>query len=86
MADSSKLPGSSIAKIAISYIGAAFFFVASIVLTWSARNSQVTGQPIGNGHGGSMDPAAAYKLAAVMLLFSLIYAWRGLALTRRRLA
>lgn len=86
MAESNRQPGSSIAKIAIAYIGAAFFFVASIVLTLSARRSQVSGTPMSNGNGGSITPENGYKIASLMLLFSLLYAWRGWALTKRRTA
>jgi hypothetical protein len=86
MAESNRQPGSSVAKIAIAYIGAVFFFVASLVLTWNARRSQVSGEPMSNGNGGTITPVNGYKIASLMLLFSLIYAWRGWALTKRRSA
>jgi hypothetical protein len=86
MAESNRQPGSSVAKIAIAYIGAAFFFVASIVLTLGARRSQVSGEPMSNGNGGTITAENGYKIAALMLLFSLIYGWRGWVLTKRRSA
>jgi hypothetical protein len=86
MAESNRQPGSGIAKIAVAYIGAVFFFVASIVLTLGARRSQVSGMPMSNGNGGTITAANGYKIASIMLLFSLIYAWRGWALTKRRSA
>jgi hypothetical protein len=84
MAESNRQPGSSVAKIAIAYIGAAFFFVASVVLTWNARRSQISGEPMSNGSGGTITAANGYKIASLMLLFSLVYAWRGWVLTKRR--
>jgi hypothetical protein len=81
MAAPRKQPGSSIAKIAIAFIGAAFFLTASIVVTWNAHHAQSTGEPMSNGSGGSVDPLVAYRIACVLLLVSLVYGWRGWVLT-----
>jgi hypothetical protein len=83
MAESNRQPGSSVVKIAIAYIGAVFFLVASIVLTVGARRSQLSGASV-NVTGGTITPDKGYEMAALMLLFSLIYGWRARVLTKRR--
>jgi hypothetical protein len=77
-------PASSKARIAIAYIGAAFFLVASAVVTWYARHAQVTGDAMPNGRGGYMPVADGYKAAALLFLFSIIYGLRARILTSRK--
>jgi hypothetical protein len=72
------------ARIAIAYIGAAFFLVASAVVLWYARRAQVTGMPMPNGRGGAMPFADGYKAAALLFLFSFIYGLRARILTGRK--
>jgi hypothetical protein len=79
-----KLPASGKARIAIAYIGAVFFLVASAVVTWYARHAQVSGEMMPNGRGGTMSVGDGYKAAGLLFLFSLIYGFRARMLTQRR--
>jgi hypothetical protein len=84
MTSQNKQPASGKARTAIAYIGAAFFLVASAVVTWYARHSQVSGEPMPNGRGGTMSYVDGYKAGALLLLFALIYGFRARMLTNRR--
>jgi hypothetical protein len=79
-----KLPASGKARIAIAYIGAVFFLVASAVVTWYARQAQVSGGAMPNGHGGTMSSGDGYKAAGLLFLFALIYGFRARMLTQRK--
>jgi hypothetical protein len=82
--NSNNRPASGKARIAIAYIGAAFFLIASAVVTWYARRAQVSGEMVPNGHGGTMSVADGYKAAGLLFLFSLIYGFRARMLTQRK--
>jgi hypothetical protein len=86
MTTPSKQPASSKARIAIAYIGAAFFLVASAVVVKYARHAQVSGEPMPNGRGGVMSFADGYKVAGLLFVFSLIYGFRARMLTNRKAA
>lgn len=84
MTNQNKRPASGKARIAVAYVGAAFFLVASAVVTWYARHAQVTGDAMPNGRGGFMSFTDGYKGAALLFFFSLIYGWRARMLTHRK--
>jgi hypothetical protein len=77
-------PASGKARIAIAYIGAVFFLVASAVVTWYARRAQVSGELMSNGRGGQMSVGDGYKAAGLLFVFALIYGFRARMLTRRK--
>jgi hypothetical protein len=85
MANPSQRTGSSAGRTIIAFIGAGVFLVACVVVAHYARQSQVSGELMNNGRGGHMAFADGYKIAFVMLLLSLVYAWRARTLTRRPL-
>jgi hypothetical protein len=60
-------------KVAVAAIGSLVFFVASVLVGWSARAYQVSGQPMPNGKGGFMTFRDGYVIALVLFLFSV--AW-----------
>lgn len=74
------------ARTAISFIGAGSFFIGSIVVTFLARRSQLSGLPMGAGNGRELSYSDGYKAASLMLLLSLVYAWRAWILTHRKAA
>jgi hypothetical protein len=79
-----KQPASAKARIAVAYVGAAFFLVASAVLAWYARHAQVSGAAMSNGRGGTMPFSDGYKAAGLLFAFALIYGFRARMLTNRR--
>jgi hypothetical protein len=81
-----KVPRSGAAKVVIAFVGAAFFFAASIVVTWFARHSQISGEPMRGGDGREISFGDGYKIASFLLVLSFIYGWRAWALTRRKAA
>jgi hypothetical protein len=58
-------------KVAVAAVGSLAFFVASLLVGWSARGYQVSGQPMPNGKGGFMTFRDGYLIALVLFLFSL---------------
>jgi hypothetical protein len=60
-------------KFAVAAFGSLAWFVASIVIAWSARSYQVSGQPMPNGKGGLMTFRDGYLIALVLFLLSI--AW-----------
>ena len=66
-------------KAVIAAAASLAFFIAGLLLAWSARDYQISGQPMPNGKGGLMPFWDGYLIALVLLLFSLawgIVAWR----------
>jgi hypothetical protein len=84
MSATSKHTGASVAKMAIAVIGAGFFFVASLVVTYYARRSQASGLPFRSGNGRDLSYADGYKVASILLILSLVYGWRAWSLTHRK--
>lgn len=60
-------------KVAVAAFGSFAFFVGSLLVAWSARHYQISGQPMPNGKGGLMTFRDGYLIALVLLLFSV--AW-----------
>ena len=68
------------------YLGSVVLLAAGLGLVWCARQHQVSGQPMPNGHGGVMTCRDGYLISAVLFLVSAAWWLSGRRLRRGRRA
>lgn len=66
-------------KVGVAAFGSLTFFFISLLVAWTARGYQLSGQPMPNGKGGLMTFRDGYWIALVLFLFSI-----GWFMTARR--
>jgi hypothetical protein len=57
----------------VAALGGIAFLVASVMFAWSAREYQLTGQPMPNGKGGFMTFRDGYNIALIFFGFSAVW-------------
>ena len=71
-------------KATVAVCGSIVFLVAGVVVACRARHYQIADQLMSNGKGGSMTSGDGYTIAAVLILFSVVWLIAARKLFRAR--